>query len=285
MTITFSQVVSAQIADLGGAFSARRVELEQLGGAADPIMGFDHYRMNAVTFAPHPHAGFSAISYLFEDSTGGLRNRDSLGHDFVIEPGGILWTQAGAGVVHDELPAKVGEEVHGLQIFINLSAKNKQTQPRVLRLAAEEIPVWTSAGGSKLRIMVGSHDGVSSPLEPTEPVNLFDLAIAAGEEVSLPLAQGWDMMVYSENGEAQVRADGAEAALATGDAVAVTARDGQGTLRISSAGGARLVILAGQALQEPVMQYGPFIMNNEDGIRAAIARYQRGEMGMLAPLA
>ncbi|WP_066558609.1 pirin family protein [Croceicoccus bisphenolivorans] len=285
MTTRLTPVISAERADLGGAFSARRVEPGRFGDAADPVMGFDRYRMDAVTFAPHPHAGFSSISYLFEDSAGGLRNRDSLGHDFVVEPGGILWTQAGSGVMHDELPAQTGKQVHGLQIFINLSAANKDSAPRVMRLAADEVPLWTSERGSRLRIMVGNHAGIVSPLEPTEPVNLFDLNLTAGDEVTLPLAVGWDMLVYAESGSAQVHTDGGAASLASGDAVAAVAHDADDSVRLVSQVGARLVILAGRALREPVVQHGPFIMNDEAGIRAAIARYQHGGMGVLEPIA
>ena len=285
MTILLTPTVSAEIADHGTAFSARRVAPARFKGAADPVMGFDHYRMRAVTFAPHPHAGFSAISYLFEDSAGGLRNRDSLGHDFVIEPGGVLWTQAGSGVMHDELPAHVGKEVHGLQIFINLSAVNKNAAPQVLRAAAGEIPVWASKGGSRLRVAVGSYGDAVSPLEPTEPSNLFDLDLVAHDTATLPLEAGWDMMIYAESGAAQVSAENSDASLAMGDAVAAVAVDVQGSVRVSSESGARLVILSGRALKEPVVQYGPFIMNSEADIHAAIARYQRGEMGVLEPLA
>jgi redox-sensitive bicupin YhaK (pirin superfamily) len=285
MTTLLTPVVSTQRAALGSSFTARRVEPERFHGAADPIMGFDHYRMNAVTFAPHPHAGFSAISYLFEDSAGGLRNRDSLGNDFVVDPGGILWTQAGSGVMHDELPAEDGKEVHGLQIFINLSAANKDTAPRVLHLTAAEVPVWTSAGGSQMRVMVGSHEDVTSSLNPSEPANLFDLALVAGDGIDLPLAAGWDMLVYAENGEARIHTSNGEAVLKTGDAVAASAPGKESSVRLTSDGGARLVILSGRALKEPVVQHGPFIMNSQADIGAAIARYQRGQMGVLAPLA
>lgn len=285
MTTLLTPIVAAERAHLGDAFSARRVIPERFGDSADPIMGFDHYRMDGVTFAPHPHAGFSAISYLFEDSAGGLRNRDSLGHDFVIEPGGIVWTQAGSGVIHDELPAEAGRQVHGLQIFINLSAANKQGEPQVLRLAADDVPVWTSAHGSDLRVVVGEYQGVASPLEPTEAAQLFDLSLVAGDEITLPLEAGWDMLVYAEGGAAKVRAEDAEASLAAGDAVVAVARDAPGEVYVASEPGARVVILAGRALREPVFQHGPFIMNHEADIHAAIARYQRGGMGVLEPLA
>ena len=146
MTIQLSPVITSERAELGSGFSARRVEPGRFGCAADPIMGFDHYRMNAVTFAPHPHAGFSAVSYLFEDSEGSLRNRDSLGNDFTVGPGGIVWTQAGTGVQHDELPAEPGREVHGLQIFINLSAAAKDTAPKVMRLDSDAVPLHRTEG-------------------------------------------------------------------------------------------------------------------------------------------
>ncbi len=284
MSLLLTPVISAERARLGGGFSARRIVPERFGGAADPIMGFDHYRMDAVTFAPHPHAGFSAVSYLFEDSPGGLRNRDSLGHDFVIEPGGIVWTQAGSGVIHDELPAEAGRQVHGLQIFVNLGAANKQSAPRVLRLAAHQVPVWNSPRGSRLRVVVGQHAGIASALTPTEPASLFDLGLVAGDEVALPLAAGWDMLVYAESGAAQIRTDGGEASLATGDAVVAAAHDAEALVRVASEDGARVVVLAGRALREPVFQHGPFIMNDEAGIHAAIAHYRRGAMGELEPL-
>ena len=250
MTIQLSPVIAAERADLGAGFSARRVEPGRLGAAADPIMGFDHYRMNAVTFAPHPHAGFSAVSYLFEDSAGGLRNRDSLGNDFAVGAGGVIWTQAGSGVQHDELPAE---------------------------------PVHTTPGGSTIRVVVGRYRGTVSELQPLEPADLLDIGIAPGDEIEVPLAAGWNLLVYAESGEVQIAADSGEGELRAGEALAASAPGAAGTVRIASAAGARVVLLGGRALQEPVVQYGPFIMNNEAQIRAAARRYQGGAMGRLEP--
>ncbi len=283
MTIQLSPVIAAERADLGAGFSARRVEPGRLGAAADPIMGFDHYRMNAVTFAPHPHAGFSAVSYLFEDSAGGLRNRDSLGNDFAVGAGGVIWTQAGSGVQHDELPAEPGREVHGLQIFINLSAAAKDTAPEVLHLDGAAVPVHTTPGGSTIRVVVGRYRGTVSELQPLEPADLLDIGIAPGDEIEVPLAAGWNLLVYAESGEVQIAADSGEGELRAGEALAASAPGAAGTVRIASAAGARVVLLGGRALQEPVVQYGPFIMNNEAQIRAAARRYQGGAMGRLEP--
>jgi redox-sensitive bicupin YhaK (pirin superfamily) len=116
-------------------------------------MMFDHYRMSGPTFAPHPHAGLSAVTYVFEDSAGAIHNRDSLGHDLDVQPGEILWTQAGSGVVHDEYPAKHDASVHGLQLFVNLSRKNKFIAPQMLYGRSSAILVWKDAAGNRVRIL------------------------------------------------------------------------------------------------------------------------------------
>ena len=284
MPIQLSPVISAERAELGSGFSARRVEPGRFGNAADPIVGFDHYRMNAVTFAPHPHAGFSAVSYLFQDSEGSLRNRDSLGNDFTVAPGGIVWTQAGSGVQHDELPAEPGREVHGLQIFVNLSSAAKDTAPQVIHVDSAEIPDQTTSGGSNIRVVVGNYQGTSSPLQPLEPVDLLDIAVTSDDEVKVPLEAGHNLLVYCVSGEARIVAESNASELRAGDAQAIGARVTMAELLISSGPGAHLVLLRGKPLDEPVVQYGPFIMNSEEQIRAAAVRFHNGAMGMLEPL-
>lgn len=93
MVLALSSVATADAAAQSAHFSARRLDLQALTGFINPVMGFDHFRMSGPTFAPHPHAGFSAVSYVFEDSSGALRNRDSLGNDLSIEPGAMVWTR------------------------------------------------------------------------------------------------------------------------------------------------------------------------------------------------
>jgi redox-sensitive bicupin YhaK (pirin superfamily) len=95
---------------------------------------------NTALERPHPQAGFCAVTYVLEDSQGAVRSRDSLGNDVIMGPGGIVWTQAGSGVIHHEFPADNDRELHGIQIFVNLSAKDKLAAPRVLRLAGNEVP-------------------------------------------------------------------------------------------------------------------------------------------------
>src|SRR5271166_989425 len=128
MPIHFSPLAAARNSG-SGAFSVKAVDLDALCAKGSPIAVLDDFRVRGRPFAPHPHAGFSAVTYVFEDLKSGLRSRDSLGNDVIVGPGGIVWTETGSGVMHEEQPANPDGELHGLQIFVNLSAKNKLTSP------------------------------------------------------------------------------------------------------------------------------------------------------------
>ncbi len=113
------------------------------GGAVelDPFLALTDFHMTEPTFAPHPHAGFSAVTYMFRDSAGSFRNRDSLGDESVIEPGALHWTQAGAGMMHEEIPIEPGLDCHGLQLFVNLRSEHKLAPPRAFHVSAADVPV------------------------------------------------------------------------------------------------------------------------------------------------
>lgn len=119
------------------AFGLRSTDTIQI----DPFLGVDHAWISAPTFPPHPHAGFSAVSYLFLDSETGIVNRDSLGHQNLIQPGGLHWTKAARGIVHEEVPAETGKTTHMLQIFVNLAAAKQQDAPEALSLSPQDVPV------------------------------------------------------------------------------------------------------------------------------------------------
>lgn len=280
MAIHFSRIVSAQKIDHGASFSVQRLDLNGFGGALSPIAGMDHYRMSSPTFAPHPHAGFSAVSYLFEDSPGGLRNRDSQGHDFVVEPGAIVWTQAGSGVMHEERPVETGVEVHGIQLFVNLTAKHKLTPPQMYRLARHEVPEWHSPDGDRVRIVVGELNGVSSPLEPTEPFHLFDVRLQ--RRLTLFVQPSWNAMIYVLSGELQLSADGDARTLREGNAITLHSDGGQVVLETLTP--THVLVLSGHEINEPIFAHGPFIMNDRAQVMDAVSRFQAGAMGQLAPL-
>jgi len=281
MSLQFSPISQAVEASHGGNFSVFRLDLERLGGFIAPIMGFDHYRMSGPTFAPHPHAGFSAVSYVFENSAGALRNRDSLGHDLTVQPGELLWTQAGRGVIHDEFPASNGAAVHGLQLFVNLSSKNKHLAPQVFHADADAIPVSEEAAGNRIRILTGQRGELRSPITPTEPFDFFDARLN-GSWV-YPVKSHQNVMVYVLSGAVTISIGDGERSLGEHEAVGIRADVSAGDLRIEPKDSAHLLLLSGQDSREPVAVGGPFIMNTHDELADAYERYRIGQMGRLAP--
>lgn len=280
MSVQLSSIMPATTWENGGAFSANSIKLHDLGERASPVAVLDDFRVRGQPFGPHPHAGFSALTYVFEDSQGHARSRDSLGNDVVVGPGGIVWFQAGRGAMHQEIPAEEGRELHGAQIFVKLSAKNKFIAPRTFWLDAGEVPEWRNEDGDRVRIAVGSFQGVSSPLVPAEPLDLLDVELR--QRISFDLPNGHYALVYVLKGGIHVRADGREEQVRGEQAVALFGSDGRVTFEASDH--AHFLILSGAEICEPVVVDGPFIMNDRSQIEAAAARYRAGEMGNLAPL-
>ncbi|WP_400770434.1 pirin family protein [Methylosinus sporium] len=281
MSTRISRVVPATTRTLGLGLSVSSVDCGALGVAASPIMLLDHFRISTSPFQPHPHAGFAAVTYVLPDSDGGLRSRTSLGDDLVIGPGGIVWTQAGSGLIHEEAPSEAGRELHGVQIFVNASSSRKLTAPHVLHLERDEAPEWRSADGDHVRAIVGSFEGLSSPLVPVEPFRLLDVELRRG--FSFDVAAGDNALVYVLHGEILVRAEGDERRLA--EEQAVTLRGDDTPAALEALRPARLLILSGAEIHEQVVEQGPFIMNEQSQIDAAFARYRAGEMGRLTPMA
>jgi redox-sensitive bicupin YhaK (pirin superfamily) len=130
----------------GDGFRGFGLRDPRLQTSLDPFLSVDHFWMSQPTFAPHPHAGFNAVTYLFEDSQTSFINRDSLGHQVEIAPGDLHWTQAGAGLMHEELPRDMGRAAHGLQIFVNLPAAAKHAPPQVHHVDAADMPTGDDGG-------------------------------------------------------------------------------------------------------------------------------------------
>jgi redox-sensitive bicupin YhaK (pirin superfamily) len=279
MTIEFSTLVAAQSRGAADAFAVSSIDTQALGHDG-PIVVLDHFRVTGRPFTPHPHAGFSTVTYVFEDSESGLRSRDSLGNDFLTEPGGIVWTQAGSGVIHEELPAQPDRQLHGMQIFVNLSARNKLAAPRALRLDRNQIPQVRTARDDRVRVAVGTYGGVMSPLVPAEPFTLLEVELL--HEIPLDIRDGHHTLIYAIEGRVGVHTEGRELLVPAQGAMALR---GNGLLKLRAEHPSRLLVMSGLAISEPVIARGTFIMNSLSQIDDAIARYNLGEMGQLAPLA
>ena len=277
MTVEISSRVSAK-ARSDGSFSVKSVDLAGLRQSVSPLLVMDDFRVRGQPFGPHPHAGFAAVTYVFEDSSASLRSRDSLGNDFVVGPGGMVWSHAGHGMLHEELPADLRQELHGLQFFVNLQARNKVSPARVFQLLPHEVPVWTDESGTRVRVVVGSFRDRLSPLAPPEPFTLLDVALAA--DLQLESVEGNSSVVYVLDGSVRIRAEHASRNLVTNEAVAF---QGSGTVSLSAPHDVHLLLLSGRRIDEPVVFRGPFAMNTHQQIAEAFARYESGSMGHLAP--
>ena len=270
--------VRMQRANRGAHFRAYR-----LHGAnptqLDPFIGIDHAWMSEPTFPPHPHAGFSAVTYLFLDSETGIANRDSNGNRTLIQPGGLHWTAAGRGVVHEENPAVLGSTTHLLQIFVNLPRDRQNAAPFALTLAPQDVPV-VQHPGVRVRVPLGSFEGVHSPLTPPTDVTLLDISLEAGAELELPVPVGQRVFFMPINGRAELNGEtfGLDDLSAP---ILAPAADVTKHKLVGGADGAKVAVFIGEPLRQPMFSNGPMAFASQENLIAATAAYQRGEMGRL----
>jgi redox-sensitive bicupin YhaK (pirin superfamily) len=258
--------------DASGAWLLHPADLHAL----DPVVLVDHFRMSTPVFPPHPHAGFSAVTYLFEDSEDGFVNRDSLGHQLDIAPGSLHWTQAGSGVLHEEIPRAPGRVSHGLQIFVNSAAAHKATAPAMFHRSAAEIAAVALENGGRVRVVLGAFGGHTARIDAHTAITLLDIALPAGAVLELPVAAGERAFA--------VIARGALAGMSADEPHAVRFADAGDSVRLEAgAAGVHLAFFAGNPLGEPIVPKGPFIANSAAEATEMIRRYQSGLMGALAP--
>jgi redox-sensitive bicupin YhaK (pirin superfamily) len=259
--------------------SIAHLSSEHLPEHLDPFLAFDHFEMAQPFFPPHPHAGFSAVTYMFPGSQNGFVNRDSLGARVEIHPGDLHWTAAGSGLMHEEVPIRRGVVCDGLQIFVNLHSSKKWMPPQVLHAAGDDVPRVVTPG-AHVRVVTGVHDGVRAIVQPPTDVTLLDVALEPGGVLEHRPAPGESRFVYVIDGD--VVAGAGETALAKGD-VAGFAHEGDVVRVRAGARGAHVVVAGGQPLREPIVFHGPFCMNTREDIVRAVHDYQVGKMGRLEP--
>ncbi len=263
----------------GGGFIVRRPFPTAGFSHADPFLMLDE--MGPVEYAPgeavgapdHPHRGFETVTYLLE---GEMEHEDSAGHRGKLGPGDVQWMTAGRGVVHSEEPSKrmmkEGGRMHGFQIWVNLPAKDKMTEPRYQEFPAAKLPTAeTEDKLARVRVIAGEALGAHAVIETRTPIMLQDWTLDPGANVTVPIPESFDAYVYVFEGDAIVSGkdtdDGELAVLGPGGAV-----------RFEAKTRARLLLLGGVPLREPVARYGPFVMNTETEIRQAVLDYRTGRL-------
>jgi redox-sensitive bicupin YhaK (pirin superfamily) len=259
--------------------SIAQLHTEHLPAHLDPFLAFDHFQMAQPFFPPHPHAGFSAVTYMFPGSQNGFVNRDTLGERIEIHPGDLHWTAAGRGLMHEEVPITRGVVCHGLQIFVNLPSSKKWMAPQVLHQAAADVPRVTTPG-CEVRVVVGQHGAVASTLTPPTAVTLLDVTLEANGRLAHPVPAGERRFLYVIDGEVQVETAGAPLRLGAGEAVGFGEAGDQLVVSASEQRG-HVVVAGGRPLREPAIFYGPFCMNTREDILRAVTDYEAGKMGRL----
>lgn len=262
-----------------GQFATRKVRSIHFNGLLDPLIGFDHFELTADVFGPHPHAGMSAMSYLFEDS-GHYHNLDSSGTDIMISPGSLMWTWAGRGVVHTEFPVPEGSRVHGMQVFLNTAASRKQQLPQALFIDSREMPV-SSHNGATVKVVTGHTDAIRNPIETPDCLTFLDIAIESGGAFRHDLPTGWTATIYVMSGKAVLANDHKSWDIAMGQVVAIGRSDQQETLLLTAVSDARIIFLSGKPLGEPIFSAGAMAMGSQEELGKAISDFEEGRMGFI----
>lgn len=224
----------------------------------------------------HPHRGFETVTIVY---SGEVEHRDSSGGGGVIGPGDVQWMTAGAGIVHEEFHsqafAQTGGELEMMQLWVNLPAKDKMTPARYQAIQDQQIPVvQLPDNAGKVRIIAGNYAGQVGAAATFSPVDVWDLRLHAGPRVELPAPQDHSLIVIALSGKVQVN----DAQAITAGQMAVLDTDGE-NFALQAHSDAKLLVIGGQPLDEPVVGYGPFVMNTQQEIHQAINDFNSGRFG------
>jgi quercetin 2,3-dioxygenase len=250
-------------------------------GSIDPYIILDDFHMSQPFFGPHPHAGFSVMTYIFEDSENAFVNRDSFGDHSRIEPGGFHWTQAGRGVQHDEFPEKMNLDSHGLQMWVNHADRDRHVAPKAWNFDAHEIPEVRPTPGARVRVLVGESFGVKALFTPVTPITLLDVFLEPGTQLNISIPEDQMALAMLIRGGGKF---GPESLALTENDAASFNRDGQHVQMRAGPDGLEVLIATGEPYNEAFVFGGPFVGSNQQDILEARARFQRGEMGLLEPV-
>jgi hypothetical protein len=288
MTRKVARVVEAHRQLEGGGFVVRRPFPTRGLDLVDPFLLLDEmgpadYGPGEAQGAPdHPHRGFETVTYMLD---GQFEHEDSAGNKGTIAAGDVQWMTAGSGVVHSEMPSghirDRGGRIHGFQVWVNLPARDKMMAPRYQEVPAAGIPeAETPDGHARVRVIAGEALGVRAVIDTRTPIVYQDWRLDPGAVVEQPLAEGHNALVYVFEGRAEVGSDGRSLSdgqlglLGPGRTVRLAVPSG-------APAGARLLLLAGQPLGEPVARYGPFVMNTEAEVRQALVDYRSGRFAQI----
>lgn len=282
---TVGRLLYAHQVDMGGMPIRQPLPSQQVE-QIDPFLLLHHANVKApkhvdpdhAGVGPHPHRGFSPVTFIFQ---GGVHHRDSRGNDGVIYAGGAQWMNAGMGIIHSERPPHDIHEIGGrqeiIQLWINTPAKNKMDQPAYFPLSADEAPTFQSEDGKvKGKVFSGEVLNVKGPIPSQTIVNAATLEFKKGGKIFIPTLIHHNALIYLLDGKVTVEGFGLVEELH----IVHFKNDGDG-ISLEALEDTRILFLTGEPLNEKVVSHGPFVMNTQTQIMEAMRDYQQGKMGVL----
>ncbi|HAT1610063.1 TPA: pirin family protein [Raoultella planticola] len=226
----------------------------------------------------HPHRGFETVTIVY---SGEVEHRDSTGKGGVIGPGDVQWMTAGAGILHEEFHSaeftRTGGELKMIQLWVNLPAKDKMTQPGYQSITADVIPaVELPNKAGHMRVIAGRYEDIVGPAHTFSPLNVWDLQLNQSQEITLHQPDGWSTALVVLEGEIVVNGEDN----AREGQLVVLSQKGE-TLHLAARSHAKVLLMAGEPLQEPIVGYGPFVMNTKAQIAEAVRDFNSGRFGQI----
>lgn len=280
---TVEQLIAGQATSDGAGVKLTRVLTQALQRRLDPFLMLDAFGTDNPDdyiggFPDHPHRGFETVTCML---AGRMRHHDSTGNQGLLQNGGAQWMTAGRGVIHSELPEQQEGRMEGFQLWLNLAAKDKMCAPWYRDLQSADIPEFVTPEGVTVRVIAGASHGVSGAMqrETTQPLYL-DLHLPSGASFAQALPPDFNAFVYVYRGELQI-GDTTDEKRVPQQRMAILKNDAESdgvVLRADVA--ARALLIAGQPLNEPIAQYGPFVMNTQAEIFQAINDFREGRLAI-----
>jgi len=270
-------VIPSVPASDGAGVRLRRSLGRAPGAWHDPFLMLDEFFSDnpddyLAGFPAHPHRGFETVTYMLD---GRMRHEDSEGNRGDLGPGDVQWMTAARGVIHSEMPQQAEGRMRGFQLWLNLPAAEKMRPAAYRDIPARDIPVVDAPGGASVKVIAGRLGDITGPIggRTTQPV-MMDLRLPPGATLDLPLPEGHNAFLYAYDGQVVV---GAQRQLLPHRSAGLLSDGTSVTLTAGESGG-NLLLVAGRPIGEPVVQYGPFVMNTREEIEQAVLDYQRGEL-------
>ncbi|QJR82515.1 pirin family protein [Alteromonas pelagimontana] len=273
-TRTVTGVYEGMATQDGAGVSLTRIIGQPAIKRLDPFLMLDFFSSDKpgeyiAGFPPHPHRGFQTVTYML---AGKMRHRDSVGNEGLIQSGGIQWMNAGRGLIHEEMPEQEEGLLQGFQLWVNLPASQKMSAPGYQDIQPDAVPHVSLTDKTIVKVLAGNLEGQAGPVQTNSVKPLFtDFIVSERDKFDVTLPADHTAFVYCYEGGVEI----AEKPVEQGQLAVLSAGD---FFSVKAEKAAKFILVAGAPLREPVVQYGPFVMNTDEEIQQALQDYQSGKL-------